>query len=61
MVQNLQMAWVVVATCEVHYEAVKSQTKDGWRGGGGACIFETIMEGAKPSQTGKRVVGDISG
>lgn len=32
MVQNLQMAWVVVATCEVHYEAVKSQKKDGWGG-----------------------------
>lgn len=33
MVQNLQMAWVVVATCEVHYEAVKSQN------GGGVPVY----------------------
>ena len=51
MVQNLQMAWVVVATCEVHYEAVKSQKKDGWGGGGlyirdnyGRCEAESDRE-----------------
>ena len=55
--QILQMAWVEGATCKVHYEAVKSQKKDG----GGPCIFQTCIEGAKPSQTGKLVEGGISG
>ena len=32
MVQVLQIAWILGATCKVHYEAVKSQRKDWGRG-----------------------------
>lgn len=48
----LQIAWVLEAACKVHYEAVKSQKEDLGRGGVG--MFQTVMEGAKQIQSGKR-------
>lgn len=50
--QILQIAWILEAACKVHNEAVKSQKEDWGRGGVG--MFQTVMEGAKRIQRGKR-------
>ena len=51
----LQVAWVIKAVFKVHHGAMKSKT-----GEGVAWMFRTLMEGARPRQTGKGILGDIS-
>ena len=50
-----QVAWVIKAVFKVHHGAMKSKM-----GEEVAWMFQTLMEGARPRQTGKRIVGDIS-